>query len=51
MGVSHNQINVFIINPQDIKGIYDLFPKYISRNDIYEERELKKNVLLERSIL
>ena len=42
MGVSHNQINVFIINPQDIKGIYDLFPKYISRNDIYEEREFKE---------
>ena len=44
MGNSNYQpINIFIINPQDINGIYDLFPTYISNNDIYEERLYKEN--------
>jgi small GTP-binding protein len=35
---NYKPINIFIINPNDIKGIYHLFPKYASRNDKYEER-------------
>ena len=42
MGNNYSQINIFIINPQDINGIYDLFPKYLSNNDIYEERLFKE---------
>ena len=42
MGNYFKQINVFIINPQDINGIYDLFPIYLSNNDIYEERLFKE---------
>ncbi len=37
-GSNYKPINIFIINPKDIKGIYDLFPNYISKNDTYEER-------------
>ena len=43
MGNNFNQINVFIINPQDINGIYDLFPKHLSNKNIYEERLFKEN--------
>ena len=39
MGIFQKPIHIFIINPQDINGVYDLFPKYVSRNDIYQERE------------
>jgi len=42
MGNDFKQINVFIINPQDINGIYDLFPNHLSNNDIYEERLFKE---------
>lgn len=37
-GSNYKPINIFIINPMHIKGIYDLFPDYISQNDTYEER-------------
>ena len=42
MGNDFKQISVFIINPQDINGIYDLFPRYQSSTDIYEERLFKE---------
>ena len=35
---NYKPINIFIINPQDIHGIYDLFPNSKSENGIYEER-------------
>ena len=37
-GSNYKPINIFIINPMHIKGIYDLFPDYILQNDTYEER-------------
>ena len=46
----YKQINIFIINPQDIPGIYDIFPKKNSNNDIYEERLFQEKTFNWRGI-
>ena len=50
MGSNFSQINIFIINPQDIDGIFDIFPKFISRNEIYEERLFEEKTFNWRGI-
>ena len=47
---NYKQINIFIINPQDIPGIYDIFPKKNSNNDIYEERLFQEKTFNWRGI-
>ena len=45
------QINIFIINPQDINGICDLFPKYISKNKLYDEKYFKEKTFNWKAVL
>ena len=47
----YKQINIFIINPQDINGIYDLFPKYISKNELYDEKYFKEKTFNWKAVL
>lgn len=45
------QINIFIINPQDINGICDLFPKYISKKKLYDEKYFKEKTFNWKAVL
>ena len=47
----YKQINIFIINPQDINGICDLFPKYISKNKLYDEKYFKEKTFNWKAVL
>ncbi len=47
----YKQINIFIINPQDINGICDLFPKYISKNELYDEKYFKEKTFNWKAVL
>ena len=48
---SYKQINIFIINPQDINGICDLFPKYISKKKLYDEKYFKEKTFNWKAVL
>ena len=47
----YKQINIFIINPQDINGICDLFPNYISKKKLYDEKYFKEKTFNWKAVL